>query len=278
VRALSTWREDPAKYVHGLTPEIVANDPKIAAFLEANFSDGEGESEEYYEAPAPPPAKKEKIVYARNIRPITAYLRDSVKEEGSRRSRILRENGMIPGVLHGSDPARGIASRDRSSRVFVKTPWPLLQREFDLFHRGFEARVYNLTIYKDESDTEGSSQLVIPGSVNRHPGKNAVFCVNYVRYHAGKPIVIPFKYVNEEESPAIKREGYMLPIKRNLEVIIEEGADIPEYLPIDLAGVDFKQVVKLDRLVMPEGLRMTKRQEAKTENFIVGVMYGRSRE
>ena len=30
---------------------------------------------------------------------------------------------MVPGVLHGSDPASGILSVDPASKVLVKTPW-----------------------------------------------------------------------------------------------------------------------------------------------------------
>lgn len=53
---------------------------------------------------------------------------------------------MVPGVLHGSDPASGILSVDPASKVLVKTPWFEVQRELDRYHHGrngrFENRVY----------------------------------------------------------------------------------------------------------------------------------------
>jgi large subunit ribosomal protein L25 len=281
-----SFKVDPSKLVHGVTAELIAKDPVLAEFMEANYREyiipdtldqnesglllGDTGNDHY--------TRRQPEVYPRNIRPIYTYLRDPMKEEGSRRCRRMREKGLIPGIVRGCDPQLGILSNRRDTEIFIKTPWKVLIKELDRYHRNFESRVYDLTIYKHESDTEGTVHRVLPQNVNRHPVKTAVFCANFVRYHPGRPISLPFKYVNEEESPALKREGFIVPIQRKVECLVEDGVDIPEFLEIECTGLKYKDIIRLDRLALPDGVRYSKRVIDKQKNFIIGVVFGKSRD
>jgi len=204
-----------------------------------------------------------------NIRVLKTYLRS---EDGSRPSNHIRNNSMIPGILFGSDPTLKILSSNSSSKVLLKTPWPELQRELDRYHRRFESRVYDLTVFENESDTEGTVHRVVPSSVQRHPVMGTIYCANFLRYHAGRPLKIPLTYVNEEESPALKRDGYVIPVRKFVECFVEEGVPIPDALEVECTGLQVKDVIRMDRLIFPDGVKPIDRLDL--ENFVIGPVRG----
>lgn len=286
--------EDPGKFVSGLTKEQVEANPSLAAFLQSNFSqDGEsklsiplellreyGLDEEDWAPQAGGPQKEYGAPridaglgsleqQALNIRKLFTYKRH---EEGTRACDVLRDQFSIPGILYGSDPQQGIVSTDKSTRYLLKTPWTELQRELDRYHRKFECRVYDLTILEDDSDTVGTVHRVIPRDVQRHPVLDTIYCANFLRYHAGRPIKIPLVYINKEESNALKREGYIIPVNKHVECLIEDGVPIPEALEVECTGLELKQVIRLDRVIFPDGVTPSRR--VNKETFIVGPVAG----
>lgn len=288
--------DDVSKLVSGLTQEDVDANPQIAEFLQANFDNDNDSLDDGFVIPDEilkqfgvtdsdfPPNKRGEEEYgapkvdrglgtasqqALNIRTLHTHLRH---EEGSNACRRLRYDKMIPGMLYGSDPMNGIASNSTESRKMLKTPWPELQRELDRFHRRFESRVYDLTVYEDESDTEGTVHRVLPRSVQRHPVQGSIYCANFLRYFPGRPIKIPIVYINTEESPALKRDGFIIPVSKHIECFIEDGVAIPEAIELECTGVVLKEVLRMDRLIFPDGVRATDRVDQ--ENFVVGPVVG----
>lgn len=113
--------------------------------------------------------------------------------------------------------------------------------------------------------------LVIPSDLQMHPVAHHPFCLNFIRYHPGKPIKIPIRQVNQEESPALKKGGYLLPINRFLECTVEDGAPIPEFIPLECTGLRAKDVVRRERLVIPEGVTVHPRVP---EDYLMGTVFG----
>jgi large subunit ribosomal protein L25 len=289
---------DPSKLVSGITKERLESDPELAEYMKANFpdkfaaTDGEGVKDidvdididallgrkpKVEDVKSTGYQKKVAIVYPRNIRPLTTYFRDPNRDDGTRNSKRLRyHEGLIPGLLYGSDPYKEIYSHQQESKIFVKTPWKLLQSELDRYHRKFESRVYNLTILNGpDDDTGGNKLLVTPQNVQRHPVMSTIYCVNFLRYHPRRPLLIPIRFINQEESVALKRDGYIVPIKRHLECLIEDGADIPESIDVDCNGLQVRQVVRLNKLIIPEGVTISKRVLKRADDFIAGIVYGK---
>jgi large subunit ribosomal protein L25 len=289
--------DDPGQLVSGLTKDQVEASPEIAEFLRSNFA-AEGDDDDNNKEGSSIPleilkeygydesdfAPMEENQYgeprvdkglgsaeqqALNIRKLSTFLR---QEEGTRDCDLLRDDFIIPGIMYGSDPTRGVFSRDKSTRILVKTPWGVLQREVDRFHRHFESRVYDLTVYEDESDTEGTVHRVLPRDVQRHPVQGKLYCANFLRYHAGRPIKIPIVYINQEESPALKRDGYIIPVNKFVECMVEEGVPIPEALELECTGLQLKDVIRLDRLIFPDGVKPSKRVNKAT--FVIGPVAG----
>ena len=270
-RSWSTYRElstyaDPSRYVAGVTNEDLANDPVLAAYFAANFPEDEpvltGKQD-----------KGDQVEDDLNVRVLSCLKRDPEQEEGSRSCRRLRHEHFIPGLLYGSDPTQGIFSHDASSQIFIKTPWTLLQRELDLYHRNFESRVYDLTVYEDPEDTIGTVHTVVPRDVQRHPVQSTIFCANFLRYFPGRPIKIPIVYINEEESPALKRGAFLAPISRHVECVVEEGVPIPVRLELECTGLRVRDVVRMERIVFPDGVKPSRRVDL--DQFLVGTVFGK---
>lgn len=294
---------NPGDFVHGVTAADLENDPALKKFFAQNFPAKFGSGEDdgdlidlslldpEFEAEitassspitndnAEDAEEKNEIDYlmkqqcdlSMNIRPFIAYKRT---EEGSRECYTLRETtNMMPGILYGSDPTKGILSLDPSSKILVKTPWNFIQRELDRFtYHNFESRVYDLTLFENEDDDEGTVHRVMPRDVQFHPIQNKIYCCNYLRYHPGRPIDIPIVYINEDESPAIKRGGFLAPFNRHVSCIVEDGVKIPEAIEMDFTGAKLRDVMRRDRLIFPEGV--TPSYKAK-EDFLLGTVFGR---
>lgn len=294
----SSYNHDPSTFMQGVTKEDLEKDPVLAEYFAVNFPDYGKDADEIakeekvlvdaFGTPIPMPTIKNRDLdleevnsYPLNIRPMAAYSRDLESEEGTKKCYKLREEqNLIPGILYGGDPTakpHPIQSRDPSSKVLIKTPWDQIQRELDRFtYHNFESRVYNLTVYENEEDKEGVVHQVIPSDVQHHPAQKKVYCVNYLRYFPGRPIKIPIVYINEDESAAMKRGGFVVPVNRHVSCVIEEGVDIPEAIELDLTGAGLKEVVRIDRLIFPDGVKPSKRVDPK--KYLVGTIFGRRSE
>jgi ribosomal protein L25 (general stress protein Ctc) len=264
-RELSVYA-DPSRYVSGVTNEDLEKDPVLAAYFAANFP------EEEPIMVGKPLVKKENDI-SLNIRELRCLKRDPEDEEGSRGSRRVRHERFIPGLIYGGDPMKGISANDPGSEIFIKTPWNLLQRELDRYHRNFESHVYDLTVYEDPEDMVGTVHRVMPKDVQRHPVQHTIYCSNFLRYFPGRPIKIPIVYINVEESPVMKRGGFIAPINRHLEVVIEDDVPIPERLELDCTGFKAKQVIRSERIIFPDGVKPSRR--VKLDRFLVGTVFGK---
>lgn len=273
------YYDNPSQIVAGTTTEDLENNPVLAEYFAHNFSEPPPSVQslklENNKSSEEEEALKDDPLAALNIRRLKCHPRDRQTEDGSRVCRRMREiDRMIPGLLYGADPIAGISSADKTdSRVWVKTPLSEIQRERDRYHHHFESRVYELTMEDPDSGDVISTQRVVPSDVNMHPVLNKAYCVNYLRYHPGRVLSIPIQYINEEESPALKRGGFIVPINRYLKCIVDEGVPIPESIELDCTGIRLKEKVRMDRLIIPDGVRVSKSVNQK--DFLVGPVMGR---
>lgn len=287
---------DPSKFISGVTKDVLEKDPTIAEFLRSNFPDTFETEEDIDNITTQAEDEQQPIKNwgeirrsapkpYRNIRSLISYQRCNKTEEGSRASNHLRRIGYLPGVIYGGDPYKGIDSYDRSnsnSRIYIKTPTSVMQSEWDRYRWHLESRVYDMTVYSSieakEHGEEGIIHRVMPRSVQRHPvNDEMMYCCNFLRYHPGRTIQLPLMLINEEESPALKRDGFLLPINRFVECIVEDGVDIPEILEVEATGLKYKEVIKLDRVLFPEGVKPSNRLLKYSKNkheFIIGPIFG----
>ncbi|DAZ94736.1 TPA: hypothetical protein N0F65_011552 [Lagenidium giganteum] len=170
---------------------------------------------------------------------------------GSRASRRLRKQGLLPGIIYGE----GVDGQSDKKLVALKT------RTFEQLHRklwtSIENQVFEVTV-----EGEAAPVKVLMRDLQLDPGvymrarrlvSDLPVSVNFLRYKPGHKVSIPIKYLNEEGSPGLKRGGYINHIHHSLDCFIFTDV-IPETLQIDVNGLHVGDYIHLDAISFPEGV------------------------
>jgi hypothetical protein len=70
----------------------------------------------------------------------------------------------------------------------------------------------------------------------------------------------------------LKRDGFIIPVNKYVECLVEDGAPIPSALELECTGLLLKDVIKLNRLIFPDGVKPSKRVNPDT--FVIGPVAG----
>ncbi len=170
------------------------------------------------------------------IQEISAQARDKV---GKGAARAVRREGLVPGVIYG----------DR------KPPQPIsLPRQALLRH--LQSGSFLSTLYM--IDVGGEKTRVIARDVQFDPVRDFPIHVDFLRVAKGATLTlwIPVRFVNEEDSPGLKRGGVLNIVRHEVEVTCPVD-NIPEEFVIDLAGRDIGEAIHSSDLDLPEGVRPT---------------------
>ncbi len=166
---------------------------------------------------------------------LEANIRDN-KSKGQ--LNILRKNGNVPAIIYGGKEQNQKIS---ISKKLLKT---LIEKE------NFLSNMISLNI-------EGKTQNVLPREVKYHIISDEPIHVDFLRVLPGVKIKIevPVNFINQEDSPGLKRGGVLNIVRRKVELKCP-SEKIPESITIDLSGVDIGESfkissVKLDPEVVP---------------------------
>ena len=150
----------------------------------------------------------------------------------------LRKNGDVPAIIYGGKEQNQKIS---ISKKFLKT---LIEKE------NFLSSIITINI-------EGKTQNVLPREVKYHIISDEPTHVDFLRVLPGVKIKIevPVNFINQENSPGLKRGGVLNIVRRKVELKCP-SEKIPESITIDLDGVDIGESfkissVKLDPEVVP---------------------------
>jgi|TARA_B110001452_G_scaffold210825_1_gene181252 large subunit ribosomal protein L25 len=150
----------------------------------------------------------------------------------------LRAEGSIPAILYGGkNPNEKISVEKKDIKNFIKS-------------ESFLSKVLELEI-------DGKKEKVLPREVAYHVVTDEPIHIDFMRIVSGAKIIIeiPVKFINQSESPGLKRGGVLNIVRRKVE--LKCPADkIPNDIIIDLAGTDIGtsikiSYVKLDQDVSP---------------------------
>lgn len=153
--------------------------------------------------------------------------------------RTMRKGGNIPGVIYG----------DQKPTESVTLEY---KRIFQLMQSGaFLSTVYML-------DIDGKKQRVIPRDVQVDPVRDFPMHVDFLRVSktARLDIEVAVRFINEEASPGLKGGGALNVVRHTVE--LECSADnIPEFIEVDLTGLDYGDSVHISQVKLPEGVKPT---------------------
>ena len=148
----------------------------------------------------------------------------------------LRLDGFIPAILYG-----GKAANEKIS-IAKKDVKNFIQSE------SFLSTVL-------EIDLNGKKEKVLPRDVAYHVTTNEPIHLDLMRIVSGTKIIldIPVKFINNNDSPGLKRGGVLNIVRRKVELKCPADS-IPEDIVIDLAGTDIGTSIKISSVKLPENV------------------------
>ena len=152
---------------------------------------------------------------------------------GKGAARAVRREGKIPGIIYGGDePPLSVS---------------LLFKEINLrIHGGaFLTTVFTI-------DVDGKAIRVIPRDYQLDPVRDFPLHVDFLRIAADSvlTIEIPVRFINDEDSPGLKRGGVLNIVRHEVEVTCPAD-DIPTEFVCDLAGLDINDSVHISSVKLP---------------------------
>jgi large subunit ribosomal protein L25 len=158
--------------------------------------------------------------------------------EGKGASRRLRRENKVPAILYGGHREPRALALDHTKLLVM------------LDNERFYSTILNLKV----GDV---SQAAVLKDVQRHPAKNAVLHVDLQRVLENEKIriTIPLHFKGEAAAPGVKAGGIVSHLRNDVEVSCLPK-DLPEFIDVDLSGVEMNQMVYLADLVVPEGVEI----------------------
>ena len=158
---------------------------------------------------------------------------------GKGSARAARRDGRVPAVIYGDKKTPIMITLSRNELVKLIKQGGFLTRQYDV-------------------KFGGATERVLPRDVQLHPVTDEPLHIDFLRLAKGATVVIevPVNFVNEEDSPGLKRGGVLNIVRREIEMEVPATA-IPENIEVDLAGLDINDAVKISAVALPEGCKPT---------------------
>ena len=161
------------------------------------------------------------------------------EEVGTRVSKRLRSQGLIPGVLYGRSKPHSIAIPERELRRALTSEGGL-NAILDVVLEG--QKTTHPSILKE---------------YQQHPVKGRVIHVDFQEVRLDQPIhaTVPVHLVGAEDSPGVREGGVLSQVSRdvNVEALPME---IPEHLDLDVSVMQMNDTLRLSDLRAPEGVTL----------------------
>jgi large subunit ribosomal protein L25 len=157
--------------------------------------------------------------------------------KGTGASRRLRRAGTVPGVVYGGG----------------KEALPLEINYKELFlqfrHEAFHASVLTLLI-------SGKKESVLLRDFQMHPVRNTIQHIDFQRVSATEKIHVklPFHFINADIAPGVKTGGGIVAHVLTEADVSCLAKDLPEFVEVDLAGLEVGQSVHLSQIKLPKGV------------------------
>ena len=139
---------------------------------------------------------------------------------GKGASRAHRREGRVPAVIYGQN----------------QTPVSIHLEEKALVKALSNGHFMNTVVM---IDLAGQPTRTLPKDVQFHPVSDRPLHVDFLRIseHATIHVAVPVRFVDEEDSPGLKRGAVLNVVRHELELICD-AAEIPDEIVISLTGLD----------------------------------------
>ncbi len=154
---------------------------------------------------------------------------------GKGASRALRREGRIPAVIYGG--------KEEPTLIHVEQKELVRQLGTGYFMNSIVM-----------VDVAGKSVRTLPKDVAFHPVTDRPTHVDFLRLSKDSKIEvsIPVIFVNEEESPGLKKGGVLNVVRHELELVCESDK-IPDQIEIDVTGREVGDSIHISEIALPAG-------------------------
>lgn len=159
-------------------------------------------------------------------------------EAGKGASRRLRRESKVPGVIYGGAKNRKPVSLTLELKELVKA----------LSNEAFYSHVLTVNI-------DGKEEQAILMDLQRHPATDFPMHIDFERVTKSTKIHkrVPLHFINEEG--IIKAGGKVQHVATEVEITCKVG-DLPEFIEVDIKGLEQGQVIHLSELKLPKGITL----------------------
>ncbi|MBI1180870.1 MAG: 50S ribosomal protein L25/general stress protein Ctc [Alphaproteobacteria bacterium] len=155
---------------------------------------------------------------------------------GKGSSRAARRDGLVPAVIYGLG----------KPPVAITLPFNEVLKEQKKGH--LSSHLYNL-------DVDGAVERVIPRDVQVDVVTDFPIHIDFLRLAADArvEVEVPVHFLNEEASPGLRRGGVLNIVRHDVELECP-AESIPEFIEVDLTGLDIGDSVHISGIKLPEGV------------------------
>src|SRR6201995_3586921 len=158
--------------------------------------------------------------------------------QGKGASRRLRHTGKVPAILYGGHKDAQILILDQQNLLTM------------IGNERFYSSIVQLKI------SNGTQQEAIIKDVQMHPAKNVVVHVDLQRVVENEVIrlKLPIHFKGESISPGVKLQGGVVSHMRADVEVLTLPKDLPEFLELDLSGMNLNETKFLGDIPLPAGV------------------------
>ena len=161
----------------------------------------------------------------------------SAEQQGKGASRRLRKQNLVPAIIYGGG--------EEPTAISIKINELVKSLEYEAFFSQI------LTITTDKGD----EQQVVIKDLQRHPAKGFPMHADFQRIVKGQKINmhVPLHFAGREEAPGTKAGGILSTLVSDVEIVCLPS-QLPEYLEIDVSGMEIGDLFRLSDIKLPEGV------------------------
>ncbi len=163
---------------------------------------------------------------------------DVRETQGKGASRRLRHSGKVPAILYGGH---------KDAQALILDQQNLLTMISD---ERFYSSIVQVKI------TNGTQQEAIVKDVQMHPARNVVVHVDLQRVVENEQIrlKLPIHFKNQTVAPGVKTQGGIVSHMRADVEVVTLPKDLPEFLEIDMIGMNLNDTKFLSDIPLPPGV------------------------
>lgn len=154
---------------------------------------------------------------------------------GKGASRALRRDGRVPAVIYGG----------KEEPVAIHVEAKELVRQLNTGH--FMNSIVMIEL-------GGKNVRAIPKDVALHAVTDRPVHVDFLRLakNAKIQVAVPVVFINEDDSPGLKKGGVLNVVRHELELVCESDK-IPDDISIDVTGLDVGDAIHISAVTLPAG-------------------------